>query len=187
MTEHWNRSPREAVECPSLEMFKTHLDAILCNLHWVNLLGREVGLDDFQRSYPTSTVLWFCDSKREETLWRKQCQSHMAWHLLKAPCRIPSPAQAGQSSFLGFSWATAFLAVGLYCRLQYVGWQCRDHALDVWAWAHQVLSQQRVDHQEFGSRRCTLRARATASPTSRLYMEGNSPCSQGSSGLVTGN
>ncbi|GAB0181303.1 hypothetical protein GRJ2_000595600 [Grus japonensis] len=32
VTEHWNRLSREVVEPPSLEIFKTHLDAILCNL-----------------------------------------------------------------------------------------------------------------------------------------------------------
>ncbi|KFV74332.1 hypothetical protein N308_07973, partial [Struthio camelus australis] len=32
VTEHWNRSPREAVESPSLEIFKTCLDAILGNV-----------------------------------------------------------------------------------------------------------------------------------------------------------
>ena len=32
VTEHWNRLPREAVESPSLEIFKTHLDKILCSL-----------------------------------------------------------------------------------------------------------------------------------------------------------
>ncbi|KFO11015.1 hypothetical protein N312_12254, partial [Balearica regulorum gibbericeps] len=32
VTEHWNRLPREAVESPSLEIFKTHLVMILCNL-----------------------------------------------------------------------------------------------------------------------------------------------------------
>ncbi|GAB0181678.1 hypothetical protein GRJ2_000633100 [Grus japonensis] len=32
VTKHWNRLPREVVESPSLEILKTHLDTILCNL-----------------------------------------------------------------------------------------------------------------------------------------------------------
>ena len=32
VTEHWNRLPREAVESPSLEILKTHLDGVLCIL-----------------------------------------------------------------------------------------------------------------------------------------------------------
>ena len=32
VTEHWNRLPREVVESFSLEILKTRLDAILCNL-----------------------------------------------------------------------------------------------------------------------------------------------------------
>ncbi|GAB0184610.1 hypothetical protein GRJ2_000926300 [Grus japonensis] len=38
VTEHWDRLPREAVESPSLEIFQTHLDVILCNLLQVILL-----------------------------------------------------------------------------------------------------------------------------------------------------
>jgi len=43
VTEPWPRLPREAVESPSLEIFQTHLDAVLCSLLWVTLLGQ--GLD----------------------------------------------------------------------------------------------------------------------------------------------
>ena len=32
VTEHWNRLPREVVESPSLEIFKSRLDAYLCDL-----------------------------------------------------------------------------------------------------------------------------------------------------------
>jgi len=32
VTDHWNRLPREVVQSPSLEIFKTRLDAFLCSL-----------------------------------------------------------------------------------------------------------------------------------------------------------
>jgi len=60
VTEPWHRLPREAVESPSLKIFQTHLDAVLCSLLWVTLLGQGVGLGDPQRSLSTPNIL--CDS-----------------------------------------------------------------------------------------------------------------------------
>ena len=62
----WRTLPREVVESPSLEIFQTRLDAVLCSLLWVTLLGQGVGLGDPQRSLPTLTILWFCEPKRKD-------------------------------------------------------------------------------------------------------------------------
>ena len=43
ITEHWNRLPGEVVDYPSMEIFKTCLDAFLCIVG--NLLSSEVELD----------------------------------------------------------------------------------------------------------------------------------------------
>ena len=56
VTEPWPTLPRQAVESPSLEIFQTRLDAVLCSLLWVTLLGQGVGLDDPQRALPTPNI-----------------------------------------------------------------------------------------------------------------------------------
>jgi len=38
VTECWNRLPTGVVDSPSLEIFKTRLDVVLCSLLWVTLL-----------------------------------------------------------------------------------------------------------------------------------------------------
>ena len=54
--EQWNRLPREVVQSPHLEIFKTHLDILLFNLLPGNCFRRWVGLDDLQRSLPTPVI-----------------------------------------------------------------------------------------------------------------------------------
>ena len=67
VTELWNRLPREVVESPSLEIFTTTwMRSCAACCRWP-CFGRGVGLDDPQRSLPTSTILWFCDSVKINT------------------------------------------------------------------------------------------------------------------------
>jgi len=66
VTEHWsclaqplwalNSLPKGVVESP-MEIFKTHLDAYLCNLLGDSCFSRGVGLNDLLRSLPTPAIL----------------------------------------------------------------------------------------------------------------------------------
>jgi len=84
VTEPWPRLPRGAVESPSLEIFKTRLDTVLCSLLWVTLLQQGVGLDDLQRSLPTPTTLgwqwgWHTDSLLPIAFSIALCESSRIW------------------------------------------------------------------------------------------------------------
>ena len=57
VTEYWNRLTREAVEPPSVEIFKTHLDTYRCDLLQGICFSRGVGLNDLLRSLPTPALL----------------------------------------------------------------------------------------------------------------------------------
>jgi len=58
--EHCNRLTRGVMESPSTEIFKSCLDAYLCNLLLGICFSRRFGLDDLLRSLPISAILWFC-------------------------------------------------------------------------------------------------------------------------------
>ena len=83
VTEHWNRLPRDVVESPSLEIFKTRLDTVLCSLLWVTLLWQGGGLGDPQRSLPTLNILWFygqlqLNSTSQWSDWGDEQRSHLS-------------------------------------------------------------------------------------------------------------
>jgi len=68
---HWSRLPRGFVNYPSLEIFKTCLDEVLCTWYRWTIFSRGVGLDDPQRSLRIPTILWFCDSWRTAIYLRR--------------------------------------------------------------------------------------------------------------------
>ena len=61
VTEHWNRLPREVVHSPSMDIFKTRLDKVLCSLMSVTLLWQG-GWTRWSTEVPSnpyhSVILW---------------------------------------------------------------------------------------------------------------------------------
>jgi len=55
--EHWNRLPREVVESSSMEIFKTHMDTLLCDVLEGACFGRGVGLGDLLRYFQPPVIL----------------------------------------------------------------------------------------------------------------------------------
>ena len=56
VTEHWKKLLSEAVESPSLEILKNHLDAFLCNLLKGSYFSMGIVPDDLQRFLATPTT-----------------------------------------------------------------------------------------------------------------------------------
>jgi len=54
VTEHWTRLPRQVVESPSLEVFKSHLNMFLGYQLYVALLNKEVSSKLYY-----FMILWF--------------------------------------------------------------------------------------------------------------------------------
>jgi len=82
------------VESPSLEIFQPRLDAVLCSLLWVTLLGQGGGLGDPQRSLPTppcwdSGILWPHQRPRCAGQGERWCFSFVSARLT-----MPDPSSA---------------------------------------------------------------------------------------------
>ena len=56
VTKHWNMLLREVVKSPPVEIYKTQLDAYLCNLFQGTCFSRGVGLNELLRSLPTTEI-----------------------------------------------------------------------------------------------------------------------------------
>lgn len=54
--------PWEGMDCPSLERFQAHLDALQCHLLQVSVPWQGLGLYELQSALPTPTILGFWDS-----------------------------------------------------------------------------------------------------------------------------
>ena len=57
VSEQWDRLPGDAVESPSLEIFKTHVDAVLCPCSRCTCSSRVFGRGDLQISLPATSSL----------------------------------------------------------------------------------------------------------------------------------
>lgn len=57
VTKHWQELPKEVLESPSSEIFKSHLDMVLGNHYRQPSFTKGVRQYDLQRHLPNSTIL----------------------------------------------------------------------------------------------------------------------------------
>lgn len=87
--KHWTRVLSEAVECPSLERFRTQLDrAGSYLLELIPALNTDFAVDDLQSSIPTLTIL--CFSLTRDSGWHchKLSQSYPGLHPNPSKLRV---------------------------------------------------------------------------------------------------
>lgn len=60
--KYWKKLSTEAVELPSLEVFKTRQDSFLSSVLDDHDLNKRVEQGNSQKASPTSTILWLCSS-----------------------------------------------------------------------------------------------------------------------------
>jgi len=98
--EHWNRLLMEDVERPSLEIFKTHLDAYLCDLLYGTCLSWGFGLGQFSSELYFSALFRSTALCRSPVIWLSILTSpdHRGeWRLTQLPC---SKTLMDKNSFL---------------------------------------------------------------------------------------
>jgi len=103
VTEHWNKLPIEFVEYPHQGIFIAHLDAFLCNILSGIFFSRAGGLDDLEKSLPTSIILWICEVHWIQMPWIPILtqEQHLLLHHVEI-CSFPSIEGYIQSSWPTF-------------------------------------------------------------------------------------
>lgn len=121
LTTHWNRSPREAVESPLLEILKHHLDTILCHVIWggpvwVGRLDQKTHYGPFQSDLFHDSLFW----RSKETLyftwfsftWKQTCLVISLWISAKHISCVGETAMSYQNLSCQTSNCDIILQVG---------------------------------------------------------------------------
>ena len=96
---------------------RLHSPKLAACCRWL-CFGRRVGLDDPQRSLPTPTILWFCDS-----VIRWFCDSAILWFCDSVKAAIPC-LQGESGSFPPNRTSSSVFRAQAHAVLEGLGWMC---------------------------------------------------------------